>query len=61
VRLSAESNAAHGEKKGEQKKAIKLVALLSLTNIGRVGTNREATDDWMDHAGAVTQRRSCRK
>jgi lipid-binding SYLF domain-containing protein len=35
------------------KKAMALAALLSLTSIGWAGTNREATDDRMDHAGAV--------
>jgi lipid-binding SYLF domain-containing protein len=30
-----------------------LVALLSLTSIGWAGTNREATNDRMDHAGRV--------
>lgn len=35
------------------KKAMTLVALLSLTSIGWAGTNREATDNRMDHAGAV--------
>lgn len=35
------------------KKAITLVALLSLTSIGWAGTNREATDDRLDHAGSV--------
>ena len=31
------------------------VALLSLTSIGWAGTNREATDDRLDHAGTVLQ------
>jgi lipid-binding SYLF domain-containing protein len=35
------------------KKVMTLVALLSLTSIGWAGTNREATVDRMDHAGAV--------
>src|ERR1700688_2252613 len=35
------------------KKAITLVALLSLTGIGWGGTNREATNDRLDHAGSV--------
>jgi SH3 domain-containing YSC84-like protein 1 len=35
------------------KKAITLVALLSLTSIGRAGTDREATNDRLDHAGSV--------
>src|SRR6201993_4519574 len=35
------------------KKAITLVALLSLTGIGWAGTNREATNDRLDHAGRV--------
>src|SRR5579864_6596892 len=35
------------------KKAITLVALLSLTGIGWAGTNREATNDRLDHAGSV--------
>jgi lipid-binding SYLF domain-containing protein len=35
------------------KKAIALAAVLSLTSIGWAGTNREATDNRMDHAGAV--------
>ncbi len=35
------------------KKAITLVALLSLTSIGWAGTNREATNDRLDHAGSV--------
>jgi lipid-binding SYLF domain-containing protein len=35
------------------KKTIALVAVLSLTSIGWAGTNREATDNRMDHAGAV--------
>jgi SH3 domain-containing YSC84-like protein 1 len=56
VRLSAreESDAAHGEKKVNcMKKAMTLVALLGLTSIGWAGTNRESTDNRMDHAGAV--------
>jgi lipid-binding SYLF domain-containing protein len=35
------------------KKAIALAAVLSLTSIGWAGSNREATDNRMDHAGAV--------
>jgi lipid-binding SYLF domain-containing protein len=35
------------------KKAITLVALLSLTSIGWAGTDREATNDRLDHAGSV--------
>jgi lipid-binding SYLF domain-containing protein len=35
------------------KKAITLVALLSLTSIGWAGTDREATNDRLDHAGRV--------
>ncbi len=35
------------------KKAITLVALLSMTSIGWAGTNREATNDRLDHAGRV--------
>jgi SH3 domain-containing YSC84-like protein 1 len=35
------------------KKVISLVALLSLTSIGWAGTNREATNDRLNHAGAV--------
>ena len=35
------------------KQAIALAAVLSLTSIGWAGTNREATDNRMDHAGAV--------
>ena len=35
------------------KKAMALAAVLSLTSIGWAGTNREATDNRMDHAGAV--------
>jgi lipid-binding SYLF domain-containing protein len=35
------------------KKVMTLVALLSLTSIGWAGTNREATNDRMDHAGRV--------
>jgi lipid-binding SYLF domain-containing protein len=35
------------------KKVMALAALLSLTSIGWAGTNREATVDRMDHAGAV--------
>jgi SH3 domain-containing YSC84-like protein 1 len=35
------------------KKAMALAAVLSLTTIGWAGTNREATDNRMDHAGAV--------
>jgi lipid-binding SYLF domain-containing protein len=35
------------------KKAMTLVALLSLTSIGWAGSNREATDNRMDHAGSV--------
>ena len=35
------------------KKAITFVALLSLTSIGWAGTNREATNDRLDHAGRV--------
>jgi SH3 domain-containing YSC84-like protein 1 len=35
------------------KKAITLVALLSLTGIAWAGSNREATNDRLDHAGRV--------
>jgi len=35
------------------KKVMTLVALLSMTSIGWAGTNREATDDRLDHAGRV--------
>jgi len=35
------------------KKVMTLVALLSLTSVGWAGTNREATDNRLDHAGAV--------
>jgi lipid-binding SYLF domain-containing protein len=35
------------------KKLMTLAALLSLTTIGWAGTNREATDDRLDHAGRV--------
>src|SRR5579859_926893 len=35
------------------KKAITLVAILGLTSVGWAGTNREATNDRLDHAGAV--------
>ncbi|MGA9583877.1 MAG: lipid-binding SYLF domain-containing protein [Terracidiphilus sp.] len=35
------------------KKAITLVALLSVASIGWAGTNREATTDRLDHAGRV--------
>jgi lipid-binding SYLF domain-containing protein len=35
------------------KKAITLAALLSLTSIGWAATDREATNDRMDHAGSV--------
>jgi lipid-binding SYLF domain-containing protein len=35
------------------KKAITIVALLSLTSIGWARTNREATNDRLDHAGSV--------
>jgi SH3 domain-containing YSC84-like protein 1 len=35
------------------KKVVTVVALLSLTSIGWAGTNRESTDNRMDHAGAV--------
>jgi len=35
------------------KKAFTLAALLSLTSIGWAGTNREATNDRLDHAGSV--------
>src|SRR5580704_6893769 len=35
------------------KKIMTLAALLSLTSIGWAGTNREATDDRLDHAGRV--------
>jgi lipid-binding SYLF domain-containing protein len=35
------------------KKVITLVALLSMTGIGWAGTNREATNDRLDHAGRV--------
>jgi SH3 domain-containing YSC84-like protein 1 len=35
------------------KKVMTLLALLSLTSVGWAGTNREATNDRMDHAGSV--------
>ncbi|WP_348264117.1 lipid-binding SYLF domain-containing protein [Telmatobacter sp. DSM 110680] len=35
------------------KKVITLVALLGMTSIGWAGTNREATNDRLDHAGRV--------
>jgi SH3 domain-containing YSC84-like protein 1 len=35
------------------KKVITFVALLSMTSIGWAGTNREATNDRLDHAGRV--------
>ena len=35
------------------KKLMTLVAVLSLTSVGWAGTDREATVDRMDHAGAV--------
>jgi SH3 domain-containing YSC84-like protein 1 len=35
------------------KKVMTLVALLSMTSIGWAGTNREATNDRLDHAGRV--------
>ena len=35
------------------KKAITLLAVLSLTSIGWAGTDREATNDRLDHAGSV--------
>jgi lipid-binding SYLF domain-containing protein len=35
------------------KKVITLVALLSMTSIGWAGSNREATNDRLDHAGRV--------
>lgn len=35
------------------KKAMALAAVLSLSTIGWAGTNREATDNRMDHSGAV--------
>jgi lipid-binding SYLF domain-containing protein len=35
------------------KKVMTLVALLSLTSVGWAGTNREATNDRLDHAGTV--------
>jgi lipid-binding SYLF domain-containing protein len=35
------------------KKVMALAAVLSLTSIGWAGTNREATDNRMDHAGTV--------
>jgi lipid-binding SYLF domain-containing protein len=35
------------------KKVMTLLALLSLTSIGWAGTNREATNDRLDHAGRV--------
>ena len=35
------------------KKVITFVALLSMTSIGWAGTNREATNDRLDHAGSV--------
>jgi SH3 domain-containing YSC84-like protein 1 len=35
------------------KKAMAMAALLSLTSIGWAGTNREATDNRMDHAAVV--------
>src|ERR1700733_8692991 len=35
------------------KKVMTFVALLSMASIGWAGTNREATDDRLDHAGSV--------
>jgi lipid-binding SYLF domain-containing protein len=35
------------------KKVLTFVALLSMTSIGWAGTNREATNDRLDHAGSV--------
>ena len=35
------------------KKVMTVVALLSLTSLGWAGTNREATNDRLDHAGSV--------
>ena len=35
------------------KKVITFVALLSMTSIGWAATNREATNDRLDHAGRV--------
>src|SRR5580704_1691342 len=35
------------------KKLMTLAALLSITTIGWAGSNREATDDRLDHAGRV--------
>ena len=37
------------------KKVMTCVALLSLASMGWAGTNREATDDRLDHAGRVMQ------
>lgn len=37
----------------QMKQIITLVALLSFTSIGWAGTNREATNDRLDHAGRV--------
>jgi SH3 domain-containing YSC84-like protein 1 len=56
MRLSARnaSDAVHGQKMVScMKKVMTLVALLSLTTVGWAGTNREATDDRLDHAGRV--------
>ena len=35
------------------KKMMTLVAVLSLTSMAWAGSNREATDDRLDHAGRV--------
>ena len=49
-----ERNAPHGRKMVyRMKKAITFVALLSMTSVGWAGTNREATNDRLDHAGRV--------
>jgi lipid-binding SYLF domain-containing protein len=41
------------KKRKYMKKLMTLAALLSLTTIGWAGTNRDATDDRLDHAGRV--------
>jgi lipid-binding SYLF domain-containing protein len=41
------------KKRNYMKKLVTLAALLSLTTIGWAGSNREATEDRLDHAGKV--------
>lgn len=58
MRLSARkaSDAGHGQKMVSfVKKSMTLVAFLSLTSIGWAGTDRDATNDRLDHAGRVVQ------